>query len=106
MDNNEQQTTIEYAPTQEKKGKGLAATSLIFGVLSLLTFLFIQISLPCILIGLVTGLIALKKRTSYKGMAIAGLVGCCIALIIMLVFGFAASISIPARAPIVIPGMR
>lgn len=88
MDNNNQQPkTVEYVQTEKRKekGKGLAITSLVFGVLSLLSFWVIYISVPSMIIGFVASVNALKKRTAYKGMAIAGIVSSSISLSIMLV---------------------
>lgn len=61
--------SLPTGPTVRNKGKGLSATSLILGILSIFPFSFVA-GIPAV----ITGIISLAKRRPGKAMAIAGVV--------------------------------
>lgn len=84
MDNkNQNQVTVEYGQTEKKRGKGLAIVSLVFGIISLLTFFVTYVTVPCMLVSMVASVVALNKKTTYKEMVIAGWISSSLALVIM-----------------------
>lgn len=70
MDENMQQQTNNM-PSQSK---GLAIASMVLGIVSLVFFCFVYICIPCGLISIILGGVALANKKPGKGMAIAGLV--------------------------------
>lgn len=85
MDNNIQQTyevPKEYIENKGKSGKGLAIASLVLGILAIVTLCITFVSAICSIISIILGIIALKKRTVYKSIVIAGFVCSGLALII------------------------
>lgn len=71
------------------KGKGLAITAFVFGLLGLIPL----IGLPLALVGLILGIIALSKGSGANGLAIAGVVTGGIGLVLLPIF---AAIALPA----------
>ena len=64
-------------------GKGLAITGMVLGIVSLVLFCVLYISIPCAIVGAVLSGVALKKAKDAgmkNGMAVAGLVCSLIAL--------------------------
>jgi len=60
-----------------RQGNGLAVAGMILGIVSLVLFWFVFVSVPCGLVGLVLSILAMgraKKTHTGKGMAVAGLV--------------------------------
>ena len=57
-----------------QQGKGLAIASMVLGIISVVLFCIPYICIPCGLIGLILGGVALATKKPGKGMAIAGLV--------------------------------
>lgn len=54
---------------------GLAITSMILGIVGILvSCCFYWLTFICAVVGLILGIIALKKKTAGKGMAIAGII--------------------------------
>src|SRR5690554_2838905 len=73
-------------------GKGMAAASLVLGLLSDVLFCLWYLSLPCAVVGLILGIMSLKS--SGRGMAIAGLVLSIIAIAIFVVMLILAAIGL------------
>lgn len=71
-----------------KKGNGAAITSMIFGILSVTCFCCCGMGVICGLTAIIFAIVSYKKKGSFKGMAIAGL----ICGIIGMVTGFACDI--------------
>lgn len=68
-------------------GKGMAVASLVLGIVSLVMFCIWYITLPCGIVGLILGIVAMNKAKAVgmkNGMAVAGLVCSCIALGLMI----------------------
>ena len=85
-----------YTPQQPQKlPAGLAITSMVLGIVSLAMFCLSYLSIPCAIVAVVLGAIALNKvkrgEAGGKGMAVAGLVCSIIALaldiILLIVIG-------------------
>lgn len=73
----------------ENKSNGLSIASMVLGIVSLVLWCAWPISIICSILGLVFGIIRLKKPEG-KGMAIAGLVTSIIALVLWgMCFGLA-----------------
>ncbi len=69
-------------------GLGLGITSMVLGIVSLALFCVIYLAIPCAIVGVVLGGIALskaKKANAKSGMAIAGITCSCVALGILIV---------------------
>ena len=66
------------------KPAGLAVTSMVLGIVSLVLFCVIYVSIPCAIIAVVLGSVARGKvkRGEGGGMAMAGLVCGCIAIVV------------------------
>ena len=76
-------------PTKQG-GAGFAIASMVLGIIALVfSCCFYFISLPCAVIGLILGAVALAKKTEGKGMAIAGLVCSIISVVpaVMIIIG-------------------
>lgn len=77
-------------------GKGMAITSMVLGIVSLALFCVWYLALPCAIVGLILGGMAMNKAKAAgmkSGMAVAGVVCSCIALgvaIIFMIIGIAA----------------
>lgn len=70
----------------QQGGFGLSVASMVLGIVSILfCCCFWYISLPCGLVGLILGAIAIKKNNKGKGMAIAGLVLSIVSLALVVV---------------------
>lgn len=65
MDENTQNT---------QPSKGLSIASMVLGIIALVLFCIPYVCIPCGLIGLILGGVALATKKAGKGMAIAGLV--------------------------------
>jgi hypothetical protein len=79
------------APVQPASvpGKGLGITGMVLGIVSLVLFCFLYVSIPCAIIGAVLSGVGLKKAKDAgmkNGMAVAGLVCSLIALGICVVY--------------------
>lgn len=86
MDENEKKEAIDITPEENKKEtatenvakeetkkdrKGLAIAAMVLGIVSLVLFCIWYISLPCAILAIIFGIIAIKS--SKRGMAIAGI---------------------------------
>ena len=75
--------------------KGMAITSMVLGIVSLALFCLWYLALPCAIVGLILGGLAMNKAKAVgmkSGMAVAGIVCSCIALgiaIIVMIIGIA-----------------
>ena len=58
----------------QNQSKGLAIASMVLGIVALVFFCFAYICIPCGVVAIILGGVALAKKTAGKGMAIAGLV--------------------------------
>ena len=81
---------------------GLAIASMVLGIVGLVTFCIWFITIPCSLLAIILGTVAMRKIKSHKlkgqGMAIAGLVCGIIAMVVwVLIFGVAAAALQKAR---------
>lgn len=56
------------------QSKGLSIASMVLGIIALVFFCFVYICIPCGIISIILGGIALATKKAGKGMAIAGLV--------------------------------
>lgn len=77
-------------------GKGLAITSMVLGIISLALFCFWYLAIPCAIVGLILGAVAINKSriTGIKNnMAIAGVACSCVALGAALIFILIVAIS-------------
>lgn len=81
----------------QQGGKGLAIASMVLGIIALVFFCFFWISIPCGIIAIILGGVALATKKPGKGMAIAGLV-CAILGIAVYVILYAVGASILASA--------
>ena len=57
----------------QNESKGLSIASMVLGIVSLVFFCFVYICIPCGIISIILGGVALAKKKAGKGMAIAGL---------------------------------
>ena len=86
----------QYYPQQQQKTCGLAIASMVLGIIGLVTFCIWVITIPCSLLAVILGAVAMRKIKSHnlqgQGMAIAGLVCGIIAMVFwVMVVGFAAA---------------
>lgn len=68
-------------------GYGLSIASMVLGIVSLVLFLVFYISLPCAIVGIVLGCIALSKAKSIgqnNGFAIAGIICSSVAIVLVI----------------------
>ena len=86
----------QFNQPQQQGGSGLDIASMVLGIIAVVfNCCYVHISLPCGIIGLILGIVSLKKGNSGHGMAIAGVVLSAISLvlyiacIILLAAGFA-----------------
>jgi hypothetical protein len=99
MDNQNYNPNPNYnqVPTQNNGGgSGLAIASMVLGIVALvLSCCFYYISIPCAIVGVILGAVALSKKTAGKGMAIAGLVCSIISIIpaVLVIIGGASLMS-------------
>lgn len=56
------------------ESKGLSIASMVLGIIALVFFCFVYICIPCGIISIILGGVALATKKAGKGMAIAGLV--------------------------------
>ncbi len=74
--------------TPSVPGRGLAIASMVLGIVSLALFCVIYLAIPCAVVGVALGGIALSKAKKAKvknGMAIAGITCSCVSLGILIV---------------------
>jgi hypothetical protein len=87
MDND--QNMQSQMPAQE--GKGLAIASMVLGIVSLvLCCCFYYLAVPSSIVGLVLGIVSIKKGKPGKNMAIAGIIMSGIAVVFAIILVFAA----------------
>ena len=100
MDENEKKEAIDITPEENKKEtatenvakeetkkdrKGLAIAAMVLGIVSLVLFCIWYISLPCAILAIIFGIIAIKS--SKRGMAIAGIsTGAFVAILMILLY--------------------
>lgn len=78
-----------YQKPASVPGKGLAITGMVLGIVSLVLFCILYISIPCAIVGAVLSGVGLKKAKDAgmkNGMAVAGLVCSLIALGICVIY--------------------
>ena len=63
----------------------MAVASMVLGIVSLITFCWFYIAIPCAIVSLILGTVSIKKQERGKGMAIAGIVTSAIALVIAII---------------------
>ncbi len=69
----------------QNQSKGLSIASMVLGIVSLVFFCFAYICIPCGIVGIILGGVALATKKAGKGMAIAGLVCAVIAIAIYVI---------------------
>ena len=70
-------------------GKGLGIASMVLGIISLVLFCIWYISVPCAIIAMALGGVAVSKAKSVgasNGMAVAGITTSCVAIGLLLIF--------------------
>lgn len=84
MDENMNQQNGQIVNQQpDNGGKGLSIASLVLGIVSVIFSCCLwYIGLPCGIIGLVLGILSMKKKAPGKGMAIAGIILSAVALVL------------------------
>ena len=89
-----EQPQTYYEPEQPQGGKGMAIASMVLGIVSIVvSCCYVYAAFVTGIIGLVLGIIALRKQAPGRGMAIAGIVTSIISLvlaIVLLIVGVAA----------------
>lgn len=83
----QQPAPVQQAPVVP--GKGMAVTSMVLGIVALALFCMWYISLPCGIVGLALGIVAMNKAKAVgmkNGMATAGIACSCVALGLMVLF--------------------
>ena len=76
-------------PANEKKG--LAIASMVLGIVSpVLCCCFYYLAVPCSIVGLVLGIVNIKKGRPGKNMAVAGIIMSAIAVVFSIILVFAA----------------
>ena len=70
---------------EQKNGKGLAITALVFGILAILTGLLSPVAIVCGLVAIILAAVSIKN---HKGLAVAGLITGIIGLLVGFVSGF------------------
>ncbi len=79
----ENNNTQSANQTPKNESKGLAVASMVLGIISLLMWCVMYISIPCAILAIIFGAVARKKAG--RGMAIAGLVLGIISFVIMVI---------------------
>lgn len=69
----------------QNQSKGLSIASMVLGIVSLVFFCFAYICIPCGIVAIILGGVALATKKAGKGMAIAGLVCAVIAIAIYVI---------------------
>lgn len=73
-------------PSPSQGGSGLAIASMVLGILALICSCYWPASMILSIIGLILGIISIKKGNSGKGMAIAGVVLSIVAIVLTILF--------------------
>ncbi len=99
----QQQYNAPYNAPANKSvpGLGLAVTSMVLGIVSVVLFCIIYVAIPCAIVGIALGGVALlkAKRANVKsGMAIAGITCSCVALGILIILAVAIGAEIASWA--------
>lgn len=89
-------STAEESHPHITSSKGLAITSMVLGISSIVLFLLWFISVPAAIVGLVLGIVALAKKYAGRGMAIAGVILNAVTLLFVVGFFLLAIIALPA----------
>ena len=76
----------DYHQNIQPESKGLAIASMVLGIVSLCMACVYYISFPGAIVGLVLGLVSLKKKAGGREMAIAGIVTSIITISLILLF--------------------
>jgi hypothetical protein len=67
--------TNAESPNESQKGRSHSATSMVLGICSIVfSWLFELLTLPASIVGLVFGIISLKRNYRNRGMAVAGVI--------------------------------
>lgn len=73
-----QPVPMDYASPPRSLPKGMAVAAMVLGIIGLVSFFLVIISLPCSILGVVFGEVALRRVSAGcaagKGMAVAGMV--------------------------------
>jgi len=64
---------------------GKAIASMVLGIVSLALFCFWYLAIPCAIVGLVLGVLSMKKKENGHGMAVAGVVMSIVAVAIAVI---------------------
>ncbi len=83
-----QAAQISQPTLSRSAGLGFAITSMVLGIVSLALFCVIYLAIPCAIVGIALGGVALnkaKKANAKSGMAIAGITCSCVSLGILIV---------------------
>ena len=70
----------------ERKGSGLSIASMVLGIISLVTFCYFIVSIPCAVLSLIFGIVAKSKGSGGQGMALAGIITSSIGLLFTVLF--------------------
>jgi len=82
---------VVTAPTEQvvavrKEGKGRSIASMVLGIVSVVFgCCFYYISIPCAIVGLVLGIISLKKKEDGRSMAMAGVITSIVSLALSII---------------------
>lgn len=79
--NNQYQTQYQNQ-MPPKKSNGMSIASMVLGIISLVVFCVPYFSIPASIVGLILGIISIRGKKDGKGMAVAGIILCSIALLI------------------------
>jgi len=70
----------------KKEGKGRSIASMVLGIVSVVFgCCFYYISIPCAIVGLVLGIISLRKKDDGRGMAMAGVITSIVSLALSII---------------------
>ncbi|MBQ3225858.1 MAG: DUF4190 domain-containing protein [Clostridia bacterium] len=77
------------APQAKPEGYGMGIAAMVLGIVSLVFFCVVWLSIPCAIIGLILGVVAMNKAKVQgvkNAMAVAGLVCSCISLAVLVIW--------------------
>ena len=83
------QAPVYQAPKAKPEGYGMGIAAMVLGIISLVFFCAVWLSVPCAIVGLILGVVAMNKAKVQglkNSMAVAGLVCSCISLAVLVVW--------------------
>lgn len=86
MNNNFQYNYNYNEPPQKPQSTGLAIASMVLGIVSIVFSCVYYISLICAVVGLVLGIVSLKKYNAGRKMAIAGIVTSSVSFFLIIIW--------------------